>query len=828
MSNHREQLNQEQKRIVERIQGALLVLAPVGTGKTRVLAERVVHAVREGIPARNVLCLTFTNRAAGEMRQRLAQYSPEAARQATIKTFHALCAHILHLHADEAGLPADFVIYDEQDSLGLIKQLFRLSRDRDAQDIFGKINDCKTDYRVPASLGGTWERIFGQLGPERCSYACVYQAVLMQRHALDFGDLIYYVRTLLRENSDVTGYWEHRFQFVQVDEAQDTQMAEYGIVRTLAYRSGNLALIGDLDQTIYRWRGSEPEKVLAQFEADFAPLRSALVKNYRATKLLLQAADSFAASFSKRHTAIEPAECCDPGVRIRLHHAENEGKEAQWIGDQITRLAGGASHFRYDRIAVLTRTNRRCTAVSQGLGQFYPEIPTVTVDQYRFFQRQEIKDALAYVRLLLNPHDTGAVHRVLLRPKRGVGKATVDNIRGQGQTCGLRLTDMVDKRTLMCGDPFAPILESYHRGKAVVFDVETTGLSVGEDEVVELAATRLCCGQPAGTFHAYIKNSVPVGESEQIHGHSDAFLADNGQAGTEVFRHFFDFCGQALLVGHNVGYDIKMVSAHARRLGLTAPVFLFADTWNLASRCVRAEDYRLETLATKLGLQTRPTHRAQDDVQATVELLAALVPKLRQGVALRRSLVHAYCESFQPLASAFEAWRSLTAKLRPAELLARILDESGLLAFYQEETPRRGNLEDLISTFDRHDDRQLHPETALRSVVEFTALARNVDFLAQNDNRVLIATIHQAKGLEFDTVFLAGASDGEIPHFYCQSAADIEGDRHLFYVALTRAKRRLFISGYQQNNWGHERALSPFAADLDPRFVETDGDQAPF
>jgi DNA helicase-2/ATP-dependent DNA helicase PcrA len=287
-----------------------------------------------------------------------------------------------------------------------------------------------------------------------------------------------------------------------------------------------------------------------------------------------------------------------------------------------------------------------------------------------------------------------------------------------------------------------------------------------------------------------------------------------------VFEEFFEFADGAVLVGHNVGYDVKMIAAHARRLDLQVPLLLSADTWALASRFVQASDYRLGTLASTLGLKVVPTHRARDDVEATVELLRALVPAIRQGATQRRQLIVRYGGVFQSLASQFNSWAEAMASQRPARLLLTILRESGLLDFYRSEPRRLAHLDKLEHIFHTRDDPTLHPETSLRALLEFTSLAVNVDHLSETDNQVVIVTVHQAKGLEFDAVFIAGASEGEIPNYYCKTPEQMEEERRLFYVAMTRAKEKLYISGYRENAWGYPKDLSPFVRAIDRRFVD--------
>lgn len=809
--------NLEQEKIINHIHGAILVLAPVGTGKTHVLSERVVQAIKSGVPAQKILCLTFTNRAAKEMGERLAQVYPDEFRYLTVKTFHSLCASILRIEARQIGVPADFVVYDDADCKELVKEVFDLSKDKDAEQLFFNLTNCK-NKASSSQLSSIYpvEKLYAPLGESNAKLASRYQAILQQRHALDFADLVFYVRAILHTQPEIRQRWQERYEFIQVDEVQDTHLSEYEIVRCLASRSGNLAMVGDLDQTIYEWRGSEPDKVIAQFKSDFKPTTYPLTFNYRATQTLLKAASAFADSFAQRQTNITPAPNCDSGELIHVHLAKNEWAEAEWIGRQIQKIAGN-SDFAYNRVAVLTRTHKRVEMVSRVLEQL--SIPCITVEQFQFFMRQEVKDALAYLRLILNPFDTGSMRRMLLRPSRRIGTATIQNVSESGQSCGFSLTDMASSQTFVNGDPFNNLLTTYTSGTIVVFDVETTGLSVSKDEVVEIAAARLVNGRLEAEFQAYIANTVDVGDSEQVHGYSNQFFAVKGRPANEVFSEFFAFADGALLVGHNIGFDIKMVTAHACKVGITVPKFRWADTWNLANRFIEADSYSLEALAKKLGFTQSPNHKATDDTRATVELLKALIPAIEHSAAYRQALVYRYGDEFEGLAKQVEAWRDASQKLRPAYLLDKLLGESGLYAYYQADEKRRQNLSQLVKIFQNRDDLQLNPDTALRSIVEFTALAKNLDRVSQDDNQVLIITVHQSKGLEFDTVFIAGTSKDEFPSYFSMRDRKIEEEKRLFYVAMTRAQKRLFISAFLKDFGGYSKSPSQFIDSIPKEYL---------
>jgi len=806
--------NPEQQQVIHHLKGGVLVLAPVGTGKTSVLSARVVQGLSQGMDPNRMLCLTFTNRAAKEMGDRLTQ--AQVGRQVTIKTFHGLCVRILRMGAEALGLPSDFVIYDAEDSADILRGLMRRQvRDRledRVKEVKAAISEAKSkaspdDLTVDLSLGG----LFAAFDPQEQRWAKLYQAELQRRQALDFDDLIFFTRALLRRVPEAADYWANRYDFVQVDEVQDTHLGEYEVVRHLAHKSKNLAMIGDLDQTIYAWRGSEPEVVLEQFRVEFSPTEYSLSENYRATRSLLQAADTFADVFTDRHTQITIPATSLPGTPILSYRADDPDGEAAWIAQQIQILAQNQPTFAYNRVAVLTRTNRRTDIIAQVLEEW--QVPCLTVERYQFFMRQEIKDALAYLRFLANPFDTGAFKRLLSVPKRNIGLETLRQIYGEGDRCGLWLTDMALPQPFVNDDPLGAVIDAYRHGTLVVFDVETTGVAI-EDEVVEIAAQKLLNGQVIDHFQAYISDVTDVGDSRYVHGYSNEFLRQQGQPGRRVLDQFFQFTGDAFIVGHNVGFDISMVVTQAQRLGMPVPDWVWADTLNLARRFLKAENYRLEHLAQVLNLPTTPNHHAMDDVSTTVQLLDHLIPKLEATAADRTALYYRYGDAFASLANDIAQWQTLSHCLRPAELLHQVLQASGLLHHYRREPQRLQNLEQMVEICANQDDPTLPPNLALRTLLEFTALTRNLDRLSAQDNQVLVITAHQSKGLEFDHVFIAGLVEGEFPDFRSLGPGELEQEKHLFYVALTRAKQSLYLSSFREDDYGRPKDPSQFIAAL--------------
>jgi DNA helicase-2/ATP-dependent DNA helicase PcrA len=810
------QLDEAQQRIADHLDGGLLVLAPVGSGKTYALTERIGRALEGGAfrPER-ILTLTFTNRAAEEVRQRLTERFPDEVDRLWISTFHGLCATILRRGARSAGLPTDFTICDEIDSIELLREVGPLSQEG-ARAFFHDLERSKASFSGRAlSWPLDFEALFAPLG-EAQALALRYQQELAQQGMLDFADLVLLTNALFARQPAVRHDWEERFDLIQVDEVQDTHRSEYNVLWVLARRSSNLAFFGDLDQTIYGWRGSDPEAIVERFRRDFAPVAELrLEHNRRATRHLVQTADAFASCFEHRRTKVSPDDQAPLGEVIVLHHAPDVAAEARWIAQRVRELVVDNA---YRRIGVLTGTNQRSIVISKALQE--SGVPHVTVEELEFFRRQEIKDALAYLRLLINPHDTGAISRVLDRPVREISRAALARLRREAEPLGLLLNDFIRPITFTTGDPFGAVLEAYRSGHLTVFDLETTGLDAPRAEIAELAAIRLESGRPAGRLEALVRTEAPVGRSAAVHGLRDVDLAA-GRPAAEVLAQFFSLSDDTLLIGHNISFDLQILFIQAVRLGLQIPDVTYADTLELARRFVPGTNYSLEVLAARLGLKHQPGHRAMLDTLATCDLLAHLIPKLEAREQERRVLLDREASPFADLAGLLDDWRrELVEECRPAELLDQVLDESGLIEYYANDQRRSQSLRELVRTFERHDRPELPPVEALYRVISQTALARSLEQLDRRDERVAITTIHQAKGLEFDAVFIAGLAEGELPRRRSIREGRLEEERRLFYVALTRARRRLFLTTHARNDYGPTRP-SQFLRHLDPSLLET-------
>lgn len=788
----------EQQRFIDYYDRSILLQACVGTGKTFALAHRVAKAIKGGVPAERILCVTFTNRAAQEMRQRIHLYCPNDSHKVVTKTFHGLCAWILRLGAQEIGIPQDFAIIDEDDAIELINLLdFPKRLSMKAVQVYQMLQSLKTDGMVIQQANAP------DISRDHAEQVlAVYQLMLAGQKSLDFADLISETLRALQADGPLQDDWIQRFDLVQVDEMQDTHPSEYQIISTLAKKSQNLVLSGDFDQTIYEWRGSDPELVLADFRRDFPACEEIhFTVNHRGTKTLIKAAQAVVKSYSG--ILPEPANSTSEGNPIVIHGASSERDEAKWISQMIKSLA--AQGVDFGQIGVLTRSNRRATTVSQAMEE--QNVPHLTVETYQFFRRQEVKDCLAYFKFLFNRDDSLSLRRILRRPSRGIGERTVEKIDA-AKASGLRLTDFAAISTLENGDPYASLLQATEEGTLIIFDCETTGTDPAVDDIVEISAYKVRGGELVAKFHKYLRPRKPVGDSVFIHNITDEFLAEHGEDCHQALKSFLEFIGDGLLIGHNVTFDIRMVQSACQRCGLLADRKQWADTLSLARRFIATNSYKLEELAKSLRLAHQPTHAASDDVAATWDLLQYLLPLIAKDAGVRRKIVAEHTNVFLPLANHINKWWILMHEVRPAALLQTILEESGLLNYYRPEAHRIENINELVHTFTAMDDPSIHPVEALDTLVNFATLSRNIDREDLKD-RVAVLTVHQAKGLEFDIVFMAGLSAYEFPNYGATKAGRELEERRLFYVGITRAKKELYLS-YWQERAGRMRAPSEY------------------
>ncbi|GAA0328968.1 DNA helicase PcrA [Bacillus carboniphilus] len=419
-------LNDQQKLAVKTTEGPLLIMAGAGSGKTRVLTHRIGYLlVEKGVNPYNILAITFTNKAAREMKERLQRIVASAADEMWISTFHSMCVRILRRDIDRIGYNRNFSILDTTDQLSVLKAILKdLNIDAkkfDPRMFLGSISSAKNELidveTFEKKQGGYYDEMVAKVYKE-------YQKRLRKNHALDFDDLIMLTIKLFDRVPEVLEHYQRKFQYIHVDEYQDTNRAQYFLVKKLAQRFENLCVVGDSDQSIYRWRGADIANILT-FEKDYPKANVILLEqNYRSTKRILQAANDVISNNLNRKAKNLWTENSE-GNKIAYYKAMNEQSEAQFVAGKINELVKSGELSSSD-IAILYRTNAQSRVMEEVL--LKSNITYNIVGGTKFYDRKEIKDILAYLRLISNPDDDISLQRVINVPKRGIGSGSLDKI----------------------------------------------------------------------------------------------------------------------------------------------------------------------------------------------------------------------------------------------------------------------------------------------------------------------------------------------------------------------------------------------------------------
>ncbi len=423
-----DRLNDMQKKAVLQTEGAVLVLAGAGSGKTGALTVRIAHLIEKGVKPWNILAITFTNKAAKEMSERVNKLIGDKAKDIWVSTFHSTCVRILRRDIDKIGYSRDFSIYDTDDQEKMMKEVFK------------RLNFSITDktFTVKGALAEiskqkeeliSWEDYEAKTDKDirKVKFAKayrIYQTLLKENNALDFDDLIYKTIQLFKTDTDVLDYYQEKFKYIMVDEYQDTNTSQYELVRLLSAKYKNICVVGDDDQSIYGWRGANIRNIL-DFEKDFEDtVVIKLEQNYRSTKTILDAANSVIKNNTTRKDKTLWTEN-DKGSIIHIKRADNEYDEARFVGDKINELILKGDR-KYKDFAVLYRTNAQSRAIEDYFVK--KSIPYRLLGGIRFYERKEIKDVLSYLKVLSNPADTIALKRIINVPKRGLGDASIEKV----------------------------------------------------------------------------------------------------------------------------------------------------------------------------------------------------------------------------------------------------------------------------------------------------------------------------------------------------------------------------------------------------------------
>ena len=724
-------LNDRQREAVTHAGSPLLILAGAGSGKTRVLTHRIAYLLATGrARAGEILAITFTNKAAAEMRERAGALVGDDARRMWVSTFHSACVRLLRYEHEAAGLSSSFTIYDTQDSQRLIQMVLK-AMDVDIKRftpkmVAARISDAKNELIGPARYAETAgkdpvSRIVADAYVE-------YDKRMRASNALDFDDLIMRTVDLLRENPLIAEHYHRRFRHILVDEYQDTNHAQYVLVRALVgdgkdgVEPAELTVVGDSDQSIYAFRGATIRNI-EEFERDFTGARTILLEqNYRSTQNILSAANAVIARNTGRR-AKNLWTASGDGALITLDAADSEHDEARFVVGEIDRLTD--SGVEWGDIAVFYRTNAQSRALEELLVR--QGIPYRVVGGTRFYERREIKDALAYLQVISNPDDTVAARRVLNVPKRGIGAKAEEAIAAHAAHYGISFGAALRHLWLRAGCP---------AGEGEGIDVDALARSASQDEA-----------------------SADSSESAS----SDGAAGENPGAGET------------------------------------------ADESVAAVPASSPAESAAETAPEVLGI----TPRAAKSAAAFWGLIETLRAAEARGAS-------------------------------QADILEEVLDRTGYLAELRrsedpQDASRVENLAELHSVAGAFAADA--PGGTLADFLERVALVADSDQVPAEGERggqVTLMTVHTAKGLEFPVVFVTGMEDGTFPHQRSLGdESELEEERRLAYVAITRARERLYLTrAAVRSAWGTPQEMPPsrFLDDipaelLDVRRAATSGER---
>lgn len=840
--------NKKQQQVINELNQNILLSAGAGTGKTNVLSYRAANILNKNrANADEILCLTFTNKACRELKNRItSQLDFETANKITIRTIHGFAYQVITTTAKKAQtIFKEFVIFDDEDQKTLIRQTianFPKARALDIQYIVNCIEqlkqeralkhiyteDIEADYTTIYHQHLKFNKTFNQQQSDNLTkffqfdglnIIINYELALQQMHGLDYKDLIANAYRLFQDEN-ICSSWRKRYKYIMIDEMQDTSSFEYTMLENL-FPANNIMLCGDEFQTIYEWRGSNPQKILTAFTEKYNPLIINFNENYRSTKLLLEMAYNTLINLFCKETILHSyaknllSKSSELGHKIELKQANSLANEAQWIFQNIVNLLPLVK--TPTQIAILVRQNnylQNLTLHLNYLANIYNQknqetpINFIQIDNIRFFKRQEIKDVLSIMKYLINPNDYLSLQRILINLIPNIGIRTIKQISStEYLQNGLRLSDFINANFQNPNyEPFSDLISAYLSKDIIVFDIEGTGTDIFADNIIQLSAIKIRKGKKIAEFNRYLKSDKPVGDSEKVHHISDEYLQTHGENPKLVLQEFCQFIQDAIITGHNIrGYDMDILNQNLLKHNLKPVDFsnINFDTLDLVRRFYpNLPNHKLEFLSNHFQFETKSNHNSLDDVFATGELLHKLLEDKIIPTAKKRSeLINKQKNKFIHVAQIFQKLHSiLNDNLFLENLITQIVKEFDLVNIYKANATQDGavRLENIRNLF-RLAKAELNSHrgtNGIKELLQYASLSNtDLDALTSSHPKIPIITIHQAKGLEFDYEFLAGMNDDIFPSYFSTRNGSItEEEKRLFYVAITRAKNALFLS----------------------------------
>jgi DNA helicase-2/ATP-dependent DNA helicase PcrA len=784
----------EQQKIIDLSTGPHLVLAPPGTGKTELLSYRVDQALNRGVPSYEMICLTFTNRAAKSMKERIEAKHP--ANGVFIGNIHNFCSNFLFRNK----LITQFAsILDEEDTTLLFQEAVSLEDqvgEYEKSELV-KLNTYlkQTNFDFPEDLIMPPQRNFieNELAISICK---TYESLKEESSLLDFDDLLtltYYF--LCNPTSE---YKLSKYAWIQVDEVQDINSIQWAILNLIASANAHIVYFGDYEQAIFSFTGARLDRLHSV--AKSCQVHNNLQENFRSPSYLI---DIFIA-YAKQH--LSPSWKRDPFSSTRtqplpgdLAIYEVNGTAANEVEFISTRIIPKCILEHGTQSAILVRSNKTAESFSSRLTT--SEINHFCISGFDLFARKLTKDIIAFLSCLANPFDRVSWFRIF-----NIFARTQSLKESRHFINTLLLNGFLPCDFLSSDEskyPFDDFLNVYFNKRIVIFDTETTGLDTESDDIIQIAAIEISKGVIGRTFEVYIQTDKSLNASVNVHHITNEMLAEKGVPANEAINRFKSFVNGDSLVAHNLAYDWAILSSNNVRSGIETSAHFSSlnfDTLEITRRLhPKLHSYKLVDLISAFSLDGENTHNALDDVKATANLVQYLVPQISNIVPSQKS----FTEEHQRILLRFRSnllplWSSLQAGLNHDTsfrfIIERFLEHSLEYVKYEIENTSLSQLEKLLVHMDLKTGTKPLAKLLQRDLFHYKS-CKEADLITDHE-QIVISTIHKAKGLEFDNVIIPECVNNIYPHFYSQSNEEILEDARLLYVGITRSKKRLIVTNH--------------------------------
>lgn len=847
-----------QAKAVKEFDRNVLMLARAGTGKTYTVAQKIVEADKLGIDADKILCLTFTVKAADELKDDIMKscgdFRPE------VYTIHGFCYKLMREYGRKTGKFSDKQIADEIDEGEILKAVLNdyiASGDYKTADGFvptltknlvkavsmikHRRAESGYNYFSPSGYGAainslaasskefrdcfvvkkgvaryTDENLIGFLKAKGSEFMEKYRFVLNSSALCDFDDLIFSAKEIV---SDIN-YQKPAYKLIIVDEMQDTSFYEYEIMKYF-FKNANVLMCGDEYQTIYGWRGSKPFEIIDDFKRNYNPLVINLDKNRRSAPVLSYAAAYYLKSAFGAKTELPPAGEIPDEDKIDIVGCKDAKDEAKFVFEKVGVFKGEASE-----ICVMARSNRYIADLYRELTEINSSLPAenrlafFTADtHFQFYKKPIIKDALAFLRLILNPDDEASFLRIAPKCVKSVTCemiAALNDYSSLGLSAGQFLSDEVYRFS----DYYEPLLYAYDKGEIIVYDLETTGLDLDNDEAIQISAVKTGKNGIKETFNEFILPEIEIKSSAvSVHGYDKEYIkAHGGRNAEEVLKDFCAFTKGCVLIGHNSSsFDDIILERELKLYSLPHSFPYRYDTLKIAALLKpQTGDYKLETLCKAFDIKNVRAHDAFSDVSATEQVLKVFIEKyLYPTGQARKNITERYADVFKGFYDLIYTMKVLLLKNDVLTLIKEIgetlglnLPKSAAAAMADKES-----LNDLYRALKGYIGNN-EPLSFLKSFLRDVSLSGSqMDVIVKKFNKVPLVTVHQSKGCEFKEVILVGMGENEFPSYKAVETHNEEEEKRVFYVAITRAKEKLVITYPKYKTFydvSYRRAPSPF------------------